>query len=78
MIKEYRTGPGLRWNYEAKTWERVWSGRQSVDLRYVTSATPGGLDHGRFTVISVVGMSSGLAIDEDYERFLRDWQSVKR
>lgn len=88
MIKEYRTQPQSQRDDANKRDVITWHNRRSIDLRCVSSATP---LHGydivgvcwnepdiAGTIITLQGMQFGFPIDEDYERFMRDWQSVKR
>lgn len=49
--------------------------RISINLRYVASAMPFLQDE---TEIQMNGSSKVHIIREEYSRFLRDWQSVKR
>lgn len=84
MIREYRTGHTFSRSIHSTgisgmpyrvndAW--VWAWRITVDLRHVTSAQPTGSDE--LTIISVNGRPEPFVINEDYERFVRDWRTAK-
>ena len=79
MIKEYQFLPGLlEYQFVPGLLEGIPDLDPepiTIDLRYVASAAPYG--DGR-TMIRINGASCLTVICEDYEHFVRDWQSVKR
>ena len=78
MIKEYRFCVAPEFADSENAWEPV---SVALDLRFVSSASaydPRGSEAPRWTLITLVGRSYPLCIGEEYTRFLRDWQSVKR
>lgn len=73
MILEYEAYPD-----HLSSTNVTWHGRISLDLQYVTSASPQTVWGKHFTSITYVGHVGDRYINVDYEKFCRDWRSVKR
>ena len=78
MIKEYQTGLVT---YAASVGGALihfeWTSKRSIDLRYVSSVTP--YEFGsECCLVTINGYQEATIINEPYDRFVRDWLSVKR
>lgn len=76
MILEYQANPEIVWSIP---WRADWRGRMSINLAHVIAARPLSFFEGcQVTEVTIQGQIGWHSINVDYEKFCRDWRSVKR